>query len=489
MAALTPSTVSDSVFSPTKNTAASDSSLNSLHHDPSDFSTASSSSVTYSDKIVPLNDSTGYTHSTTNAFHDLVAWFSRSVHPTATYTWTLHKGKLATLPGVEMGTQRVDVVFCKPGDPLLQRLPDLGIPVLNAAWIAASMKAGKLLPIATFKLETFDFRKPVQTYEAKNGDLNSGQVENLDSSREVEKDVHIISVKSTPMPEVQSIVPATPESFHSQDKLIPPSVVARRASILSPKRSSKSVQTDQASTHKPKKFVCSGTCPELLCPHRPELAIPRSSLHRQKVANFANLTGISPRPRRQSQYEVPKLSAQSTVHPQHTALPSAFSTGSKLDTRLAKIKSDIEVFKSPKSTVANPAVKVESPSVPRLSLDPPRVESRSSSSSAASDRSGNPEHGPVASTSRQSRQMEHYRKQYGAPSIHPDEPEEDPRLQVSRQPAVQSNLTMESPKEEDAEGYPKYPPTPISLKRKAEDQSFESSIPSSPTRPSKRFRA
>lgn len=123
----------------------------------------SSRSSDYTDKSVPLNDSVAppSASATTapNSFYDLVAWFPKGVHPTATYAWSkcrdsyhiapakreafhytqilslsifflyriirnpsaLHKGRLATLTGVESGSQTVDVVFCRPGDPLLTR--------------------------------------------------------------------------------------------------------------------------------------------------------------------------------------------------------------------------------------------------------------------------------------------------------------------------------------------------------------------------------
>lgn len=46
----------------------------------------------YTDTTVPLNDSvappSASATTATNAFYDLVAWFSKGVHPTATYIWS-----------------------------------------------------------------------------------------------------------------------------------------------------------------------------------------------------------------------------------------------------------------------------------------------------------------------------------------------------------------------------------------------------------------
>ena len=100
--------------------------------------------------ITPTEAARLGTSKRTDAFHDLTAWFSKAVHPTAIYAWSecarhLHirlsslsflplydevwtdipaahnKGKLASLSGVESGDQLVDVIFSRPGDPFLQR--------------------------------------------------------------------------------------------------------------------------------------------------------------------------------------------------------------------------------------------------------------------------------------------------------------------------------------------------------------------------------
>lgn len=89
--------------------------------------------------------SAGSASKPTNAFHGLVAWFSKDVHPTAKYAWSeyllqhctpsavynprcflvlqpaFHKGTLASLPGIESGDLPVDVMFAQPRDPLLKR--------------------------------------------------------------------------------------------------------------------------------------------------------------------------------------------------------------------------------------------------------------------------------------------------------------------------------------------------------------------------------
>lgn len=314
------------------------------------------------------------------------------------------------------------------------------------------MKAGKLLPIADFKLETsYKIPKPLRL---EFNDTIPDCVETAQPPNSV--------VPSSPEESHSALTPPTPESFPSQDIFIPQAGIARRASVLSPKRPSAYIRPQQPQEQKPKKFLCSGNCPELLCSHRPELALPKSSSS-QNLARFTNLTGYSPKLRRQSQYEVPKLSAQSIVHPHHGALPSLHSTGSKLDSRFAQIKADLESFKSP--TAKRVEVKKESPSTFNASVKHTAGVSRSSSISARFDLEVNTRQKRLPSKARDRGPVDHYREKYEAPILSSPQEEEDIEvLNTSSPSTAPSGIESPVPKDEDHDGYSRYPGTPVSVK-------------------------
>lgn len=285
-------------------------------------------------------------------------------------------------------------------------------------------------------------------------------------------DLHSSDPMLSSSPGPSNPMPPTPESFQSQDKIISQNEFARRGSLLSPKRPSSSKQPQGASIApsipRPKqKFTCSGTCPELLCSHRPELAIPKPSNNKQNIARFTNLTGFLPKIKRQSQYEVPRLSAQSIIHPHHHgALPSLLSTGSKIDTRLAKIKSDIEVFKSPVGRNLG-TVKVESPLPHKLPAGSSDEASRFSSASTFthSEDVAVMQHKQSAIKARDEGSTDHYRKKFRAPDLCSDEGNDIEKSSSAFYPSrAPSRAGSRLAKHEDSDVSPLYPGTPVSLK-------------------------
>lgn len=91
--------------------------------------------------------------------------------------------------------------------------------------------------------------------------------------------------------------------------------------------------------------------------------------------------------------------------------------------------------------------------------------SRSSSISARSDIEVNTRQERLPSKARDRDPVDHYREKYEAPILSSDKEEEETEvLNMSLPSRAQSRIESPVPKDEDHDGYSRYPGTPVSLK-------------------------
>lgn len=151
------------------------------------------------------------------------------------------------------------------------------------------------------------------------------------------------------------LAPPSPESLQVEDTVLSQDQIARRGSVLSPKRAA-----SQASPliYQPKKLsMCQGTCAELTCEHRADLRIENTRRKTDRKPLFRDLTGYSPAPKR-----LVSVTVESSANAHEELKMRTVNmnpAGSHLNTRLAKIKTEIEVLKSPTSSVRRSAIKSE----------------------------------------------------------------------------------------------------------------------------------
>lgn len=247
-------------------------------------------------------------------------------------------------------------------------LHNLSIPILNPAYIHASLNKGELLAILPFQIKasTSNVSRP------KNRALIASR-STVAVSRNI-RDVRKDSVMT---------LPPSLESLQVQGKVLSQFEISRRGSVLSPKRPAIAHQVYTKSFQPKKFFACHGTCPELTCEHRTDLRNHKTFRTKESKSPFLGLTGYSPSTKKHPSEALLRLVKQE--EPTEVPLQLTDPVDESLSQRLAKIKSEIGLFKSPiqyrykspNPTVRGSLAKSQDKRLLRYRETPVKAESRS----------------------------------------------------------------------------------------------------------------
>jgi hypothetical protein len=210
------------------------------------------------------------------------------------------------------------------------------------AWIRASLQAGRLLRIDPFKLLT-------SSAPSKGSQNIQGRVPAASTAARAEASKTALQILRTSTP-INGL--PSPESLDMQEQLQFPAVEAiKRNEALSPLRPAgiNQYKASKVATAYARRSVCHATCDELLCRHRPELAIERTqSFEEFGDTSFRELTGFSPRAHRNNSQKKDSLPIiRDVLGATHGSSPVASDPPEEhfnpdKTARYAKIRSDIQ---------------------------------------------------------------------------------------------------------------------------------------------------